>query len=83
MIYLLFTINQSINHRLIATWQVWSPTTRYQLHGITREATLQLARTAGLTVIEKDFTLCEVQWCLPANTSRAVYDVHQLSQVDL
>ena len=39
--------------------QVWAPTTRYQLHGITRAATLQLARDAGLTVIEKDFTLTE------------------------
>ena len=45
--------------------QVWSPTTRYQLHGITRAVTLQLARGAGLTVREKDFTLTEVRRLLP------------------
>lgn len=46
--------------------QVWSPTTRYQLHGITRASTLRLARGAGLTVREKDFSLTEVRRPLPA-----------------
>jgi len=39
---------------------VLSPTTDYQLHGITRQNMLDLAREAGYEVRERNFTLIEV-----------------------
>lgn len=40
--------------------QVWAPTTKYQLHGITRQTTLDLCRGNGIPVRELDFSLTKV-----------------------
>lgn len=40
--------------------ELWAPSARYQLHGITREQSMQLARDMGIPVFEKDFSLTEV-----------------------
>ena len=40
--------------------ELWTSSGRYCLHGITRAHVIELARTAGHTVREKDFSLTEV-----------------------
>jgi branched-subunit amino acid aminotransferase/4-amino-4-deoxychorismate lyase len=40
--------------------EVWAPTSKYQLHGITRHVILRLCREQGVVVREKDFSLTEV-----------------------
>lgn len=37
--------------------QVWAPTTKYQLHGITRQNTINLCAQQGIPVREVDFSL--------------------------
>jgi branched-chain amino acid aminotransferase len=41
-------------------FEVWAPTTKYQLHGITRQMVLNVCRHHGIPCVEKDFTLTEV-----------------------
>ena len=40
--------------------QVWAPTPRYQMPGITRRKVLELCRAAGIPVRELDFALTQV-----------------------
>lgn len=40
--------------------QVWAPTTKYQMPGITRSKVLQLCRQAGIPCRELDFSLTQV-----------------------
>ena len=40
--------------------QVWAPTTKYQLHGVTRANILQLCRDNGIPSRELDFSLTQV-----------------------
>jgi len=50
----------SVNFFVVRRGELWAPTGKYQLHGITRENTMRLAREMGIPVFEKDFTLAEV-----------------------
>ncbi len=40
--------------------EVWAPTTKYQLHGITRAHVIQLCTQHGIPVREVDFSLTKV-----------------------
>lgn len=46
--------------------ELWAPTRRHQMHGITRSNVLLVAQEIGLTVRETDFTLTEVYGALEA-----------------
>ena len=41
-------------------FEVWTPTTKYQLHGVTRAMVLRICRQHGIPCVEKDFTLTQV-----------------------
>ena len=53
-----------VRHRCAAPHQnqgeVWAPTTKYQLHGITRAHVLRLCEEHGIPVRETDFSLTKV-----------------------
>lgn len=44
----------------ITQGEVWAPTTKYQLHGITRAHVLRLCAAHGIPVRELDFSLTKV-----------------------
>lgn len=50
----------STNFFLVRGEEVWTPTTKYQLHGITRATVIRLCREAGVPCLEKDFSLTQV-----------------------
>lgn len=50
----------STNFCIFRAGELWAPTTRYQMPGITRAMVLSFARAAGLTVRECDFPLAAV-----------------------
>lgn len=41
-------------------YEVWAPTTKYQLHGVTRANVLRLCRANGIVARELDFSLTSV-----------------------
>ena len=43
--------------------QVWAPTPRYQMPGITRRKVLELCQAAGIPVRELDFSLTQAGLC--------------------
>jgi branched-chain amino acid aminotransferase len=45
---------------IVRKGEVWTSSGKYCLGGITREAVLEIAREAGLTALEKDFSLTDV-----------------------
>jgi len=45
---------------IVRNGELWTSTGRYCLHGITRAKVIELARAAGYTVCEKDFSTTEV-----------------------
>ncbi|GAB4823619.1 hypothetical protein N2152v2_010665 [Parachlorella kessleri] len=47
----------SVNFFIVRKGEVWAPTTKYQLHGITRQNTINLCLANGIPVRELDFTL--------------------------
>lgn len=50
----------SVNFFIIRGDEVWAPTKDNQMQGITRQKTIDVCRTAGITVRELNFTLTEV-----------------------
>lgn len=40
--------------------QLWAPTTKYQMPGITRQNTIDLCKAEGIPVRELDFSLTKV-----------------------
>lgn len=50
----------STNFLVVRRGAVWAPTTRYQLHGITRQNVLDLCHRNAIPARELDFTLTEV-----------------------
>ncbi|KAJ1456626.1 branched chain amino acid aminotransferase [Pelagophyceae sp. CCMP2097] len=50
----------STNFFVVRDGAVWTPTTKYQLHGITRTAVLALCSKNGIAVKECDFSLTQV-----------------------
>jgi hypothetical protein len=50
----------STNFFIVRQGEVWAPTTKYQLHGITRENVLTLCHQHGIPCVEKDFSLTQV-----------------------
>jgi branched-subunit amino acid aminotransferase/4-amino-4-deoxychorismate lyase len=50
----------SVNFFIVRNGELWAPTTRYQLHGITRQKILNLASANGIPTRELDFSLTEV-----------------------
>mmetsp|Transcript_50566 Transcript_50566/g.161764 ORF Transcript_50566/g.161764 Transcript_50566/m.161764 type:complete len:134 (-) Transcript_50566:15-416(-) len=50
----------STNFFCVRDGEVWAPTTKYQLHGITRLRVLDLCRANGIPCRETDFTVTEV-----------------------
>lgn len=50
----------STNFLMVRDGELWAPTTRFQMPGITRSAVLRCAREAGITVREQDFSLTQV-----------------------
>jgi len=55
----------STNFFIVRKGELWAPTGKYQLHGITRANVITLARGAGITVQETDFSLTKAS-TLPA-----------------
>lgn len=51
----------SVNFFIVRGGQLWAPTTKHQIHGITRQRTLDIAARAGITTRELDFTLTQVR----------------------
>lgn len=49
----------STNFFVVRAGEVWAPTRSYQMHGITRQKTIDLCRSNGIPVRELDFTLTE------------------------
>jgi branched-chain amino acid aminotransferase len=45
---------------IVRKGEVWTSSGRYNLGGITRQLVLEIAREAGMTAIEKDFSLTDV-----------------------
>lgn len=45
---------------IVRKGEVWTSTTKYILHGITRASIIDLCKQHGIPVIEKDFSLTEV-----------------------
>ncbi|KAI3431784.1 hypothetical protein D9Q98_010538 [Chlorella vulgaris] len=50
----------STNFFIVRKGEVWAPTTKYQMPGITRSKVLQLCRQAGIPCRELDFSLTQV-----------------------
>ena len=50
----------STNFFVVRRGEVWAPTTKYQLHGITRQNVLNLCRQHGIPCRELDFSLTQV-----------------------
>jgi len=50
----------STNFFVVRDGEVWAPTTKYQLHGITRQHIIDLCHENGIPCVEKDFSLTEV-----------------------
>ncbi|PSC69247.1 aminotransferase class IV [Micractinium conductrix] len=50
----------STNFFVVRRDEVWAPTTKYQMPGITRHNTIRLCRAAGIPVRELDFSLTQV-----------------------
>ncbi|GFH14575.1 aminotransferase class IV [Haematococcus lacustris] len=50
----------STNFFIVRKGQVWAPTTKYQMPGITRANVLRLCREQGITARELDFSLTAV-----------------------
>mmetsp|Transcript_35049 Transcript_35049/g.62492 ORF Transcript_35049/g.62492 Transcript_35049/m.62492 type:complete len:252 (-) Transcript_35049:27-782(-) len=50
----------SVNFFVIRKGELWAPSGRYQLHGITRGNAMKLGHDLEMPVYEKDFTLSEV-----------------------
>ena len=52
----------SVNFFCVRKGEVWAPTTKYQMAGITRGHVLQLCRDHGIPFKEHDFSLTQVRW---------------------
>ncbi len=50
----------STNFFIVRDGELWAPTTKYQMPGVTRAVVLRCAREAGLVVREQDFSLTSV-----------------------
>jgi branched-chain amino acid aminotransferase len=50
----------STNFCIVRDGEVWAPTTKYQMPGVTRAVVLRAAAAAGITVRETDFSLTSV-----------------------
>jgi len=50
----------STNFCIVRDGEVWAPTTKYQMAGVTRAVVLRAAAAAGITVRETDFSLTAV-----------------------
>lgn len=50
----------SVNFFCVRGGELWAPTRKYQIHGITRQRTLDIAEKAGIKTRELDFTLTQV-----------------------
>eukprot|EP00798_Chlamydomonas_sp_ICE-L_P021413 gene21413-28371_t len=50
----------SVNFFCVRDGEVWAPTTKYQLHGITRANILKLCKAHGIPHQERDFPLTQV-----------------------
>lgn len=50
----------SVNFFCVRNGELWAPTRKYQMHGITRQKTLDIAEKAGIKTRELDFTLTQV-----------------------
>jgi hypothetical protein len=61
---------RSVNFFVVRKGEVWAPSGKYQLHGITRANVLKLARDAGVTVQETDFSLTKVNSKTPSVPER-------------
>ncbi|EKG12355.1 Aminotransferase class IV [Macrophomina phaseolina MS6] len=49
----------STNFFIVRGGEVWAPTRSYQMHGVTRQKTIDVCRANGIVVREMDFTLTE------------------------
>ena len=50
----------SVNFFVVRKGEVWAPTTKYQLHGITRQSILDICNSNGIPFKELDFPLTQV-----------------------
>lgn len=56
---LALTLSRDSSYR-VCSGEVWAPTTKYQLAGITRQHVIDIATAAGVVVRECDFALTKV-----------------------
>ena len=59
-----------------STVEVWAPTTKHQLHGITRANVLRLCAAHGIHHVEKDFSLTSVYSAEEAFRDRHICGPH-------
>lgn len=64
-------------------YEVWAPTTKYQLHGITRANVLRLCRAHGIACRELDFSLTQVYSAVEAFVTGTFAGLTPVTQVRL
>ena len=72
----------STNFFIVRRGALWTSSGRYCFNGITRATVLRLAREAGVTVIEDDFTLADVYSAEEAFVTGTLGGVTPVTQVD-
>jgi branched-chain amino acid aminotransferase len=72
----------STNFLIVRDGELWSPTARYLMPGITRAVVLREARAAGITVTEHDFALSAVYGADEAFVTGTFGGLTQVASVD-
>ena len=67
---------------IVRRGEVWTSSGRYNLGGITRSVVLEVAREAGITAIEKDFSLTDVYGADEAFTTGTFAGIVPVREVD-
>src|SRR5207342_1330092 len=67
---------------IVRKGEVWTSTGRYCLGGITRAVVLEVARDAGITAVEKDFSLTDVYGADEAFTTGTFAGIVPVREID-
>lgn len=67
---------------IVRKGEVWTSSGRYNLGGITRQIVLEVAREAGITAVERDFSLTDVYGAEEAFTTGTFAGIVPVREVD-